>query len=337
MSNQSYFVISLDFELMWGMFDKVNTDTYGANIAGVHSALPKILTIFADNDIHATWATVGMLMAKNKTELMSTLPPVEQRPKYPEQKVSSYYHIENSSIGEDAAVDPYHFGAPLVEKIIATQNQELASHTFSHYYCIDGRENGVTIFAADCQAFTSIAKRFNKNISSIVFPRNQTTPEALKILEQVGLSTYRGTPNHFLYSAKNDVQQSNPLLRIWRLKDAYLNLSGHHTFKLNQTIEGGLVNVRASRFLRPYSKTLSFLEPLRLRRIKKSMTHAAQSGEIFHLWWHPHNFGINQNENLNFLKAIIDHYHFLQKEYGMQSATMGEIATIAKSAHESTV
>lgn len=330
MSNKPYFVISLDFELYWGMFDKVSLEEYGKNIAGVHELIPKLLGLFNENGIHVTWATVGMLAAKNKSELVSWLPEKSLQPIYPDQKVSAYYHLENFSVGDSGSEDKYHYGRHLIEKIIATPNQELASHTFSHYYCIDGDKNNTAIFAADCQAFKKAMSEFNTNIKSIVFPRNQTTEEALIVCKEEGLTAYRGTPNHWLYSAKNDAQQSNPLLRIWRLKDAYLNLSGHHTFNIATTKEGALVNVRGSRFLRPFNPNLKFLESLKLRRIKNSMTYAAKNGEVFHLWWHPHNFGINQTENLAQLQEIIGHYHFLKQTYAMQSINMQEVTHLAK-------
>ena len=50
------------------------------------------------------------------------------------------------------------------------------------------------------------------------------------------------------------------------------------------------------------------LEPLRMRRILSDLTHAAKKGLVYHLWWHPHNFGDHMDENLVFLKKILDHH-----------------------------
>jgi hypothetical protein len=88
-----------------------------------------------------------------------------------------------------------------------------------------------------------------------------------------------------------------------------------------------MVNVPASRFLRPYMKALGFLEPLRLLRVKRAMTHAAKRGEVFHLWWHPHNFGVNQEQNFKNLESILSHYKKLRERHGMQSASMKDIAS----------
>jgi peptidoglycan/xylan/chitin deacetylase (PgdA/CDA1 family) len=330
MSNKPFFVISLDFELLWGMFDKVSIAQYGANIKGESQAIPEILSLFKQNEIHATWATVGMLMCEDKDELLSLLPKESEQPSYPDMRVSSYTHIAEGSVGENRGSDPYHYGAPLVREILQTPHQELGSHTFSHYYAQDGAGNERTVFAADCEAFKKAAVKFNTLISSIVFPRNQTTAAALQICKEAGLLIYRGTPLHFLYTGKKESEQTNPLLRILRLIDAYLNISGHHTQKLSEVRGGVLDNVQGSRFLRPYSPSLRFFEWLRLSRIKNSMTYAAKHGEIFHLWWHPHNFGINRKENLENLKEIIEHFKTLKHEYGMKSATMEEVARSAR-------
>jgi hypothetical protein len=120
----------------------------------------------------------------------------------------------------------------------------------------------------------------------------------------------------------NDAQSA--LIRATRLADSYLNLTGHHTFSIQET--EGLVNIPASRFLRPYSSKLKSLDGLRLQRIRKSMTHAAMRGEAFHLWWHPHNFGVHLDENLFFLEAILKHYQQLHQSYSMHSKTMAAIA-----------
>lgn len=79
-------------------------------------------------------------------------------------------------------------------------------------------------------------------------------------------------------------------------------------------------------------RPLRFLEWLKVRRIKNSMTHAAKHGEIFHLWWHPHNMGIDQEENFKNLETILKHYQTLKRTYGIESASMHDITTYAQRA-----
>lgn len=76
-----------------------------------------------------------------------------------------------------------------------------------------------------------------------------------------------------------------------------------------------------------HSSKLKSFEGLRLRRILRSMTYAAKTGTVFHIWWHPHNFGVNQKENIGFLIRILNHYTFLNQQYGFESVTMKELSS----------
>lgn len=323
-----FFVVSIDLELFWGMFDKTTLDKYGERIKGECTAIPRTLALFTKYGIHATWAGVGMLMARTKKELYTLLPPQELRPQYTNMSASSYEHIETTHIGEDEAVDPYHFGPSFVTMITETPHQEFGNHTFSHYYCIDGYANDASIFARDMEAFETIASTYGIRATSIVFPRNQASHEALYTCKERGIKAYRGNEEHVLYAPRKESAQSL-LIRGTRLLDHYINLSGHHTYPLPHPDVYGLYNIPSSRFFRPFMRSLRFFEWLRLCRIKKSMTHAAKQGEIFHLWWHPHNMGIDQEENFKNLEEILRHFASLKKRYRMESANMVEITTHA--------
>lgn len=324
-----YLVISLDFELFWGMFDKVTLEEYRENVLGERTAIPRMLETFSKYGIRATWATVGMLMARTKDELIAFLPPQHLRPMYELMDVSSYRYLETHDIGRDESSDPYHFGPTLVKQIQGTQGQHIGNHTFSHYYCIDSNENDATIFSRDLEAHTAIARTYGIETTTMVFPRNQPSTDALRVCIEHGIRAYRGNEDHFLYKPRKDSEQSK-LIRAFRLLDHYINISGHHTYALPKKNEGEILNIPASRFLRPWNTTLRFFEWLRMRRIKTSMTYAAKRGEVFHLWWHPHNVGINQEENFKNLEEILTHFAYLQKTYNMQSVSMEDIVSISR-------
>lgn len=65
---------------------------------------------------------------------------------------------------------------------------------------------------------------------------------------------------------------------------------------------------------------------MRRRRVIQGLRAAARKNEIFHLWWHPHNFGADLEANIAGLKAILDEFERLRDKYGMQSLTMSEAA-----------
>ena len=86
----SEFVISLDFELLWGVRDHADQNSYGRNVLGARKAVPQILELFAQNDIRATWATVGFLFCESREKLVSASPPDELRPRYANPALSNY-------------------------------------------------------------------------------------------------------------------------------------------------------------------------------------------------------------------------------------------------------
>ncbi len=63
------------------------------------------------------------------------------------------------------------------------------------------------------------------------------------------------------------------------------------------------------------------------------MNHAARNGKIFHLWFHPHDIGINQDVNFDRLEEILQHYQFLQLKYQMKSVNMAEVVGLYKEKH----
>ena len=56
------------------------------------------------------------------------------------------------------------------------------------------------------------------------------------------------------------------------------------------------------------------------------MNFAAKKGLVYHLWWHPHNFGINQSENFAFLEKLLRHYKKLNNEIDFESKNMQQLA-----------
>jgi hypothetical protein len=120
--------------------------------------------------------------------------------------------------------------------------------------------------------------------------------------------------------------------RAARLLDAYAPL-GLHLTRWDEILQpSGLCNIPASVFLRPVSDRRSALEQLRLRRLLLSLDLAARSSRIFHLWWHPHNFGRNTPENLAFLRTILQSFARHREHRGMRSLSMVEVAAEAKQA-----
>jgi hypothetical protein len=312
------FIISLDFELHWGIRDVKTVEQYRENLIGVRRAVPAILATFAEYDIHATWATVGFLFFNRRDELLHALP--TERPRYDDARLSPYAEI--ATIGQDEKDDPFHFARSLLEQIRSSPAQEIGTHTFSHYYPLEPTQC-VAAFRADLQAARAAAADFDVDLKSIVFPRNQYDDDHLRICAEVGLKAFRGNPQTWLYRPRILAHETR-WLRAVRLIDSYCNLSSHNCYSLTETAGDFPMNLPASRFLRPYAAKVPPVQALHERRIQDDLTYAAQQGLAYHLWWHPHNFGAHLEENIGMLRRILDHFQGLRQRYAMQSRNMAE-------------
>lgn len=312
------FLISLDFELYWGVRDKRSLESYGQNLRNTRKAVQALLSLFQEFEIRATWATVGLLFHQDREAALTSIP--STRPEYLDQNLCPFQYLQSSRELEREV----HFALELINKIADTPGQEIATHTYSHFYCLE-KEVTSGSFRADLEMAIQVASRQGLSTKSLVFPRNQWRKDFLPVLKDLGIDCYRGVETHPAYQPTPE-SEKRLIHRAIRLADSYLNLTGHHTFDSSRCGNEAPYNLPASRFLRPYSPTLAALEPWRQKRIVGSLYHAAQAKECFHLWWHPHNFGRHLEHNLAFLRRILEEYQRLSQDYGLRSLTMAELA-----------
>ena len=236
-------------------------------------------------------------------------------------------------MGRNEIEDPLHFADSLVRKIISTPHQELGSHSFAHYYCNESGQNPEQ-FNEDALSWNKAASSFDVKAKSLVFPRNQFNKDYLKICFANNIRIVRTNPSVWWWDIKS-TQNESKWKRLNRGLDAYISLGIRTSYPLTKIIsEEGVYLLSASRLLRPYNPKEFFLNNLKIERIKKEMFEAAINNECYHLWWHPHNFGNFSKENMNGLISILNHYQYLNKEYGMISLNMQEIADLLSSNHK---
>ncbi|PRX43488.1 polysaccharide deacetylase family protein [Salegentibacter salegens] len=307
-------VISLDFELLWGVFDKIEWRERKVYFQNTRKLIPEILKLFEEYEISCTWATVGMLFNENWDDWNSNVPQII--PEYYNEKLSAYKY--GNSI-QSKETEEFCFAPNLIKFIKETQGQEIGTHTYSHYYCL---EPGQTLesFRADLEKSKKMADKFGINLESLVFPRNQCNEDYLDVCMENGLRTVRTNPADWYWenTQKDSLQQ-----KIFRTGDAYFGLN-NKSYRDIPEIAPGITGQKASRLLRPYSGK-SFLDKTRLNRIQSEMSAAAKNKEIYHLWWHPHNFGDNPEKNLQDLKQILSHFDFCRKKYNFQSFNMSKL------------
>ena len=318
------FTISLDFELYWGVFDKVALADRTTSYDNTRRVIPQMLSLFERQKVHVTWATVGMLFAKDWEDWAASVPVVV--PTY-EREVLSSYRLKETH-GKDERLNTYFFAPELIEQIKNTPYQEMATHTFSHYYCREGGQDLIQ-FKHDLQAARRIAARMGIELHSLVFPRNQLDEPYLKICAEERIKTVRSNPVDWFWDM--DIAEK-PMKRLFRAADAYFPVGAKTSYKLSSLkLKQGLpLSIPASRLLRPVHSRNKLLNTLRLKRILREMTAAAKAKECYHLWWHPNNFGGDPVQSMIDLEIIIEHFKMLEAKWGMTSMSMLDVYNYIK-------
>ena len=321
MEMEGVFTVSLDFELHWGVFDKRDRQEREACYQNTLAIIPTMLQLFEKYQVHVTWATVGSLFAKNAQEWNSLKPALQ--PQYINQSLSAYQYAAKNSLAEK--FHWAHFAPESVASILQYQGQELGTHTFSHYYCLE-QLNGPDAFDADLKAANKAAAMFNNQPVSLVFPRNQFNPNNLQTCYANGIQVVRSNPKTWFWSPIPD-EKTSIFRKIFRTGDAYVPMSTIRTSYPLSTLqkEKGLpLQLPASRLLRSWSPKYPLSNKLALKRVLQELKTAAAKKECYHLWWHPENFGDYPAQNLENLETILKMYQTLKTRYGMQSWNMGE-------------
>ncbi len=323
MRTSGIFTISLDFEMMWGCHDWTTCEEYGeSNIRQVPEVIDRLLSLLECYEAKATIAIVGMLYFANKNELINHIP--EILPKYLNKNLSPYKcgYIEQICSSEQSL----YFAPYIIEKLKKHPLIEIASHTFSHYFCWAPGQSRIE-FEEDLKKAIETAKEKGITLDSIIFPRNEVATDYLNICRKFGIRSYRGNPPKYFNHPSNKLASYRQ--RLFRFLDTYNLYASPSITPIGQLNFSSLpINIPASRFLRPYNSKLSLLEGLKIKRICSEMEAAAQRGCLYHLWWHPHNMGANMDENFKGLTKILACYHHLNCKYGMKSLTMREVSAI---------
>lgn len=311
-------VISLDFELHWGVRDHASpTPEVAQHLVASRSMVTTLADLFVQRQIRATWATVGLLFATTAQEADAFLP--EHRPAYRRPELDPY----RERIGPDEDEDPLHLAGSLIDYVSLAEGQEIGSHTFSHYYCLE-RGPDTDAFRDDLAAAQVAAAARGLRLRSLVLPRNQWRSDLAPALLQTGFECYRGPQPGWSNRARRG-EDTTIAVRAARLATTYAGPS-LPTFGWDELAEpSGLCNVPASTFLRPLSPRTKRLQALQDGRIVSGLRDAARRGRILHVWWHPQNFVPHAEANVARLHRLLDELDRLRSTEGMESLTMGDV------------
>lgn len=303
-------VWSLDFELRWGLHDRLRMDrnAYLTNLEGAREAVPLLLNLFAQRGVRATWATVGALACNNWDEYFRLAPPP---PGYADSRLA--FDPRYADLDPDGVL---HFAPDLVRLVSQTKGQDLGTHTFSHIFL---GEMGVMQkdVQADHAALTGLFReRLNTAPTSLVFPRNQVA--FLAFYRANGITVWRD--NERSWYLHQTEQANHPVFRALRLADAltpFWPRGGRFS-------EGATTSTLFVRVTLPEIAWKAHLAKLatEVRRMRRD--------SVLHFWLHPHNVGGNLRRGMARIIQVLDTIDKCAPQ-GMEYASMRDLAMFSAS------
>ena len=99
-------VVSLDFELYWGVRDRCALQPIMPDLMASRRMVSAMLARFEAHGVRATWATVGMMFFRSRPQLLEALPAT--RPHYRQPAYDAYAELAGlgPDVGSDSAPRP---------------------------------------------------------------------------------------------------------------------------------------------------------------------------------------------------------------------------------------
>lgn len=289
-------VISIDAELAWGFHD---LDTLPQRrINGARTAWYRLLDLFDQFEVPATWAIVGhLLLDRCDGEHRAHPAPPNWFGRDP---------------GGDATSQPNWFGRDLIEAIrTATVDHEIGCHSFSHVE-FGAPETKRELAAAELRESVAAAASLGISLRSFIFPRNNVGHR--NVLAEHGFTCYRGSAPRRI-----DHTPLRPAVKLAGVTPPIVTPS---------IDEYGLVNIPPSLDLYGFEGIARSItertigDPI-VRQSRRGIEKAADSDGIFHMWLHPNN--LTEEVDFKRLQQVLAH---LDRRRGdLTFETMETVAT----------
>lgn len=277
-------VISLDFELRWGMHHVLRDgpDPYDACIRNAPEAARLLLDEFVGRRIRATWATVGAVACRGWDDFWMHAP---RSPQDADARFATARRFQR--------LDPtgeLHFCRDLVLAIASSATQDLGCHTFSHALCArpGGTADALDRELAACAELWS--ELTGTGPRSFVYPCDE--PAWRDRLRPRGIRVVR-TARHHPFGGS----------RLARKGNAAVSVLCPPRTQIPQPGPDGIIDTEGSCFVR--FGLPSPLWRLHVGALRRAI-RALPSGRVLHLWWHPHNLGADPRGRVAMLRPLLD-------------------------------
>ena len=296
------FVVSLDFELAWGTRGRPSASKVGRHLSGSRQAIDRMLQLFQQYNISATWAMVGGLLLGG-----------EKR-----HPLLSDARYDDIPVG-DCRSQPNWYAEDVVQKIVDCDvQQEIGCHTLTHMY-VNGSDESRQQFDWELDEFVKLfEQRGLPKPVSFIFPKHYM--HHFDLIAKHGLKFYRGPETGWFER-----------LPTARLRGAIRLLNSRirrtPTVGLPSLTPEGLAEIPSSHFYAPFQgvgKYVSLND--RVAQAIAGLNAAAKQKKIYHLWTHPFNMGADTDSLLSGLESILQHFQKLAALGQIECRSMGSLA-----------
>jgi peptidoglycan/xylan/chitin deacetylase (PgdA/CDA1 family) len=313
--DKGVFVISLDFELIWGTVDLFGPEGFRrACEIERERVIDELLNLFVEFEFPATWCILGHLFLDKCEATNGQKHPEIVRPQHAWHSADWFQHDPCESEHERSVF----VGRSLVEKIKnCPVSQEIGSHSFSHVVFAD---EGCSCETAETEMkeCVRLANEMNVKLESFAFPRNEVGH--LDVLREKGFTCYRGVEPNWYENPKVPEKAR----RILRLIDVLR--AAKPPVVLPEKTENGLWNIPGSAIYFPMHGVRRHIPlSLRVKRAVKGLNAAVREKKVFHLWFHPTNMADEIDAMFDGLRQIMEHAAGLRDKGELEFLTMGQL------------
>jgi len=293
-TNQSgYFLFSLDTELGWGFYDldQLRYQIFSPDGSKQREAIERLLDIFDEFGITATWAVTGHLFYE-KCEECEICPILDWEGKY-----RSFEEIYKTQ-------EPLWYGADIIDNLISRATlQDIAFHGYTHQL-FDEQTMDEDAAKTEVREWLRVSSRRGILPSTVIFPRNVIGH--MKVFEESGFICYRGREvQPMLYRIKF-------LGKLFKHLDHIFSFSIPHVYDLNGISVNGMVNLYSSQDFFGFNRNVEMvldsinLDNVRFNRIIKTVKKAANEKKIVHITAHPWEFKTDKDlDKLRYLLGYV--------------------------------
>jgi len=307
------FVLSFDYELGWGLFDKVDPSYLSRNVVNSNKAVGELLQENERLEVPATWAIVG-LMLPGPLDTNARLALLDAKFRRSKSASVAFARFDNTEACELLTVPP-----ELFARITGTPGQEFASHTFSHLYLLEADAQALAedfrLMAEACACAGVQPPR------SLVMPKNQVTIEAVECAARNGIRIIRINADNWLYSTRQHGALEARIVRVLRYLDAFLPVC--ELFGGRERLYG-VAATEGNFFFRP-DTGLVLLDYLHYLRFRMLVTACRWRRRDVHMWTHPHNFGRNIERSVRNYRRILKYVAKLRSSGKLAMKNMGQL------------